>query len=166
MGLIRNVFPPQVHPLKKCCNTQTSVKFDKTSISNNLCSWSSAFTLFPPFSLHTDRYKKSKHITFKSTSLGGFVTLFSSERNFFNNTLGINNTSWAALKSTGAAVGRRNQQRVHPEQRSWLWPMPPNYRSLNFDACSQLRVGPKEVSTVCTIFQKSFWYFQYKSLLI
>lgn len=120
MGLIRNVFPPLVHPLKKSCNTQTSFKFDKTSTSNNLCSQSSATTLFPPSSLHADRLKKSKHTTFKSTGLGGLVTLFSSESNFSNDMFS---------RSTGAACPS------HPQQLFWLQQLP------------HIKMGPKEILT-------------------
>lgn len=96
--------PPQVHPLKKCCNTQTSVKFDKTSTSNNLCSPSTATTLFPPSSLHADRYKKSKHTTFKSTGFGRLVTLFSSESNFSNDTLLQEHRDSASIPSPAAVL--------------------------------------------------------------
>lgn len=118
MGLIRNVFPPLVHPLKKSCNTQTSVKFDKTSTSNNLCSQSSATTLFPPSSLHADRLKKSKHTTFKSTGLGGLVTLFSSESNFSNDMLLQEHRDSVSIPSPAAVLAPATPPHQNGAQRN------------------------------------------------
>lgn len=54
------MLPPKAYPPNTRCNTQIRVRFDKTSISSNLPSQPSPFTLFPPFSLYTDIYTKAK----------------------------------------------------------------------------------------------------------
>lgn len=132
MALIRNVFPPQVHPLNKCSNTQTSVTFDKTSISNKLCPELSASPYFPlPILPDT---KKHKQITLNSTSLGGFVT--------HNDALGSSE--------------ERGGSGWCPPQWSQLWPRPPHRSSVHLGVSSQLRLGPKEGPAACTRYPAAF----------
>lgn len=152
------MLPPKVYPPNTCCNTQSRVKFDKTSINSNLPSQPSTFTLFPVFLIHW-YIQKSKDATFESTSWVGFATLLSSERNFSITPCYHLGSSEAQAAGPASSMPPSDVLALGDAQPTAL-----SCRSLSSELCSQLRAGPREVPTAHTALQTGIRYLLWKLL--